>query len=72
MHLHLTIPFRPDRQGGIASLGDCLHWHGVALENADPTAATPKRFLGLPQARAALLVMGAYTYSSLRQAFLGG
>ncbi|MGJ4859727.1 universal stress protein [Labrys sp. La1] len=73
----ITIPSEQDRQAGIADLGDYLHWHGVVVENAalvpDFTGSGGERILAAcHHAAATLLVMGAYTHSRLRQAFLGG
>lgn len=73
----ITVPSELDRQNGIADLGDYLHWHGVVVENAalvpSFTGSDGEKILAAcQQARATLLVMGAYTHSRLRQAFLGG
>ena len=73
----VTIPSEADRQTGIADLADYLHWHGVIVEKAglvpDVAGSDGEKILAAcDQAAATLLVMGAYTHSRLRQAFLGG
>ncbi len=73
----ITIPSDRERQAGIADLGDYLHWHGIVVE---PAGLVPDKLgpageeivASCKHAKASLLVMGAYTHSRLRQAFLGG
>jgi len=73
----ITIPSDRERQAGIADLGDYLHWHGIVVEAAglvpDTLGPTGEEIVAsCKHAKATLLVMGAYTHSRLRQAFLGG
>lgn len=65
-----------ERGIGAADLETHLAWHEVALETRRilPTGAGagPALLKGAQDARADLLVMGAYTHSRLRQLILGG
>ncbi|CAM5766653.1 hypothetical protein LMIY3S_01894 [Labrys miyagiensis] len=73
----VSIPSERQREAGIADLGSYLHWHGVVVEPAalvpDVDGSAGERILAAcKSAGATMLVMGAYTHSRLRQAFLGG
>lgn len=73
----ITVPSDQDRQAGFADLANYLHWHGIVVEPAslvpDVAGNAGERIVGAcKSAGATMLVMGAYTHSRLRQAFLGG
>lgn len=73
----ITIPSERDQEANIADLSQYLHWHGVRVEPASLVpdiegSAGEKIIAACKSAGASMLVMGAYTHSRLRQAFLGG